>query len=326
MAIAHGTAVPVPTGWKLIQHLNKGDYVFSKEGLPIEIQSVHEYMPTEMYRVHLSDGLSVDVDKNANFPILTSYNRQVESNRPKRVRIYKVKQRYATVPQMLERGLVEWRQNFFSLNTVKPIHFLSEDHPVPPFIVGMWMTNRNTTDKYYIRPEFMDYVQKKIKSVGWSFIMKNHRLIEIRPSIKHAFLTKYAKMPTILPVAYFFGSVEQRIELLKGLVATKPMCYKENTDQFHIYSKDVKFLTGIQSICESLGIKTFVYHKEKCFTSELRFKTNINLHPKQPADSGTKNCIRRHIDKIELINSVPCIHIETKQPFVVGQGFLSVWH
>lgn len=313
-------------GWTLAKHLSKGDWVFSKDGLPIQIKSVQTYTPPEMFSINLSDGVYLDTDSHTKFPIQTLFDRQKES----RYRgIYKrwAKQKYATAPQMLEEGLTKgYDQSFYSIRTTKPVHFPFEDHPVPPFIVGMWMTRTNPNNRFQIQASMLEYVQKEIRKTGWSFKMHPRNILEVRPSIRTSFLTRYQTVPSKLPIEYTFGSIEQRIDLLRGLIATKPGAYNKKLDKFLIFSRNLNFLIEIQGICESLGIKTVVYRNETSLTHQLAFRTTHLLHPNQEKGKNIKGLDRRIVKTIEKIDPQPSIHIVTDEPFVVGQGFLPIWH
>ena len=326
MAISSNTPIPILDGWTLAKNLSKGDWVFSKEGKPIQIKSVQTYTPAEMFCVALSDGVYVDVDAHTKFPIQTLFDRQTES----RYRgIYKrwAKQKYASPLEMLERGLDGgYDQGFYSVRTTKPIHFPFEDHPVPPFIVGMWMTRTNPNNRYMLRESMVEYVQKEIRKTGWSFKMHPRNVMEIRPSIRTSFLTRYQTVPTKLPIEYTFGSVEQRIDLLRGVIATKPGSYNEKLDKFLIFSRNLNFLIVLQGICESLGMKTQVFENKSSFTHQLAFKSQLFLNPLQKSRKISKHFDRRIIKTIEKIDPKPSIHIVTDEPFVVGQGFLPIWH
>ena len=275
MALANNTPVPVPSGWVLAKYLKKGDYVLGSSGQPIQIESIQTYTPRTMYEVMMHDGVSVLTDKHAKFPVDTSYDRVNEANL-KHMRKRWRKQRYASVEEMLERGLLtKWNRKFYAVPNCQPIEFLSEDHPVPPFIVGMWMSRMNKSNQYLLPQETFEYIRKEIKMVGWSTKQTGEREVEIRPSIGTSFLTRYYSIPTKLPIEYTFGTVDQRIDLLRGLFAVKPMCYKEKYHRFELRSTDMNFLSTVQGVCESLGIKTILHRKEKCFANTLIFKTNI---------------------------------------------------
>ena len=326
MALADNTPIPIPQGWTLAKNLKVGDYVISWKGKPTKIMSLQTYQPQEMYEVTLNDGLSFKADKHTKLPVETTFDRQNEALL-KHVRPRRKKQRYATINQMMETGLYTKRmRKFYAVPNSQPIEFLIEDHPVPPFIVGMWMTNRNKTNVYTIPEERLDYVKKEIKLVGWSHKMLKNGRLEIRPSIATSFLTRYFSIPTDLPIEYTFGSMDQRIDLLRGLLALRPNCYDEKTHRFRIQSDDLKTLQTLQGICESLGIKTNAYSRETCFSHVLTFKTNIKLVPNQVYVKRMPAATRRMVAKIETIPTKECIHIETEEPFVVGQGFLPVWH
>jgi hypothetical protein len=327
MAVASNTPIPIPSGWTLAKHLKKGDYVFSKDGLPIQIVSTHEYTPTKCYTVTLNDGVYVDLDPHAKFPIRTIFNRQSESRPNKNLRTRKRIQKFANVEQMLERGLIDKNgYSFYSVENTAPIQYPTEDHPVPPFIAGMWMTRRNPNSRFTVHPSMEEYIKTNIKDCGWSFVQKKKGLIDLRPSIRTSFLTRYARVPTLLPDEYYFGSIDQRIELLRGLIALRPTSYDKKKDRFFIFSMDIRFLICIQGVCESLGMKTTVFHNATSISHQLTFRTNIQLHPEQEASLSLRNSVRRTIRKINEIEPVPCVHIETKEAFVIGQGFLPIWH
>lgn len=326
MAIASNTPVPIPNGWTLAKHLNKGDYVFNREGKPIQIKSVQEYTPQNTYEILLNDGVSLQVDNHARFPV-SDINRRWVENRYQGKRKRTAIQKYATPEELLDNGLTNARgDRIYSITNSKPIEFLWEDHPVPPFIVGLWMTKRNPKARFILRPENMEYIQKKIRSFGFNWVQEGDRLIEIRPSINHAFITKYPTVPKVIPLEYCFGSIEQRIELLQGFLALRTKCFNKKRKEFEVHSRDVRFLITIQGICESLGMKTQVFFNEASITHKLRFKTNIPLVPWQEFDTNLKNAGRRMIVDVKSAQNVSCIHINTAQPFVVGQGFLPVWH
>jgi hypothetical protein len=326
MAIASDTPVPVPSGWVQAGSLTAGDYVYGSDGLPQKVQTIHPYTPAQMYLVTMSDGVAIETDQHTRLPISTVNNRIVE-NKYKGKRKRTAKQKFATPTELLEHGLKGTNRNWlFSINNTQPIQFAHEDHPVPPFIAGMWMTRRNQQSHFCLREEVLEYAQKEIRSNGWAFVMLRKHLLEMRPNIRNSFLTRYPTIPTTLPVDYYFGSIEQRIDILRGLLVTNPGAYNKKTDEFLIHSRDLRHLIKLQGICESLGMKTQVFENKVSFTHRLRFKTNIVLLPWQKVEPNLKNAGRRSITGVEPIASLASIHITTEKPFVVGQGFLPIWH
>jgi intein/homing endonuclease len=326
MAIASNTPVPIPGGWTLAKHLKKGDYVFSSKGLPIQIVGTHEYVPLNCYEVLLNDGVSILVDNHTRFPV-SDINRRWVENQYQAKRKQRSIQKFASPEELLDIGLTTDRgDRIFSINNTAPIQFLWEDHPVPPFIAGMWMTKRNRRGRFILKPENIEFIKKKIRSYGWNYVEESGNLIEIRPSIAHAFITKYPTVPRLLPTEYCFGAIEQRIELLQGFLALRPNAYNKKRKEFEIFSTDIRFLIVIQGICESLGMKTHVFSRDHSSTHKLRFKTNIPLTKEQEIVPNLKNAGRRMITAVNTTQILSCIHIDTAQPFVAGQGFLPIWH
>ena len=325
MAIASNTPVPVIGGWKLASQLIPGDYVFSWDGYPIIVKSIQQYTPKQMFEVQLKDGVYLEVDGHTKFPAFTTRNRQRESRHQGKYKRHFI-QKYYTPEELLEKGLIDKRGwNVFSIENTKPIQFPYEDHPIPPFIVGLWAAKQKGKVKFTFDPKWITYVEKKIRSHGW-FTERKGNTLTFKQSINVSFLTRYPSIPTTLPIEYTFGSIEQRIEFLKGIVAMKPGSYNSRLDRFLMYSRSIRFLITLQGICESLGMKTFVFENKTSHTHQLTFKTDIPLHLEQETKLGIKGQKRRMITKVEKIEPRPAVHIETDAPFVVGQGFLPIWH
>ena len=325
MGIASNTPVPVLGGWKLAGQLTTKDYVFSWDGYPLPIKTIQHYVPHQMFDIQLKDGVYLEVDGHAKFPAFTTRNRQRESRHQGKYKRHYI-QRYYSPDDLLEKGLTDKRGwNVFSIENTDPIQFPFEDHPVPPFIVGLWAAKQRGKVNFTFETVWVEPVQKKIRALGWHTDRKGNTLT-FTQSIGVSFLTRYSRIPTTIPIEYTFGSVEQRIEFLKGIVAMKPGSYNARLDRFLIYARDLRFLITLQSICESLGMKSYVFDNKSSLTHQLTFKTDIQLHPKQQTQKGIKGHKRRMITKVEKIDPAPTVHIETDAPFVVGQGFLPIWH
>lgn len=324
MAIAANTPIPVLGGWKLASQLTTKDYVFSWDGFPLPIKTVQQFTPRQMYDVQLKDGVYIEVDEHAKFPAFTMFNRQRES-RKKTNRPRQYIQRYYSPEELLTHGLKNKRGwNNFSIENSAPLQYPTEDHPVPPFIVGLWAMKQRSKVRFTLHPDWVEPVQKKIRQLGW-FTERKRNTLTFKQSINTTFLTRYPKIPTTLPIEYTFGSTQQRTELLAGIVAFKPTAYNPDLDRFFIYSRSLRFLIQLQSVCESLGMKATVYQNDSSLTHQLTFKTDIRLHPDQPPPHK-KGHKRRMITNIKPIPPTTVVHIETDAPFVVGQGFLPIWH
>jgi hypothetical protein len=325
LAIASDTPVPIVGGWKLAHQLTTKDYVYSWDGYPVLIKTIQQYTPKEMFDVQLKDGIYVQVDNHTTFPAFTMQNRQRESRHKGKYKRHYI-QKYYSPTQLLEKGLTDKRGwNIFSIENAKPLQYPTEDHPVPPFIAGLWAAKWGKKVTFNFDPDWIDYAQKKIRAHGW-FTERKGNSLTFKQSINTTFLTRYQTVPTKIPIEYTFGSIDQRIEFLRGIVAMKPGCYNPQLDRFLIFSRNIRFLTVLQGICESLGMKTQVFNNSSSLTHQLTFATSILLHIHQKPVKRTKGDKRRMITQVEKTTPRPVVHIETDVPFVVGQGFLPIWH
>ena len=169
MAIEANTPVPIVNGWKLAKDLQKGDYVFSHQGNPIQIELVQPYTVKKGYEVLLNDGVSLSCDNHCRLPV-SDINRRWVENHSLGLRKPRAKQKFINPEQLLENGLTTVRgDRIYSINNCQPIQFMWEDHPVPPFIVGMWMTRRNRQANFNLKEENVQYIKRRIRECGWNF-------------------------------------------------------------------------------------------------------------------------------------------------------------
>ena len=326
MAIAADTPIPTPLGWYYADELKVGQLVFDRFGNATEIKSIQPYTPKEMFEVVCSDGSYVEGDRFLKINITTAAHRTTYRQHTGK-RNFKRRLFFRTAKELFDGPLTERRNRLnYAINNVQPVHFYTEDHPVPPFIVGLWCIWCNKSNKFTLRTDMVEYVKAKIKESGWTAVHKEGRTIEIRPSILLSFLTKYQTIPTKLPIDYTFGSVEQRIEFLRGLFARLPYVYKKKRDVFEFLGRNEKFLNLIQGVCESLGIRAMLSSVPNTKSFNLTFKTSIQLVPHQEKKGSHVSYQHRLIQEVNKIPPKKCIHFETDKPIAVGQSYLSVWH
>ena len=325
MAVSADTPIPTPTGWIFASLLTVGQLVFDRFGHATKVTAIQNYTPKKMYEVLFDDHAYLQGDEHLKLDIVPEFVR-INRAQTKTQQKHKQKLRLTPVSHLLTLNL-KIRNNTrygYSTEVIDPVNFYSEDHPVPPFIVGLWSAYRNKYDTFTIPPQFLDYVKRKIKECNWTPVHRKGNIITIRPSIRPAFLTKYATIPTTIPMDYYFGSIEQRLELLRGMICRKPRCYNEKTGKFNIKCPDAKALARLQGLCESLGIKTLATEKTSG-EKYLVFHTNHQIHHNQVIKKTSRKRKYRYIKEIVEIKPKPCVHIETEKPFAVGQVYTTTW-
>jgi replicative DNA helicase len=314
--------------WKPAHKLQVGDYVFDRKGKPVRIKLIQEYRAQDCYEVTFSDLLSVRGDSRLTFIAedekyrkrISSYKGVLKFRRP----LQKVSM------QTLVDGPLTGRNNgrLYSVPTTDPIKLPHQDLPVPPFVFGFWFFNRNTKKVMHAPVETYPEVAARFKDSGYIpkvvyGISKASTYFTTTPSIEQQLAPL---IPTQIPNNYLMGSVEQRLELLSGIMYSQPKRYNPKNDKF-MFSHRVKgVVTKIQHLAESLGSNTTLVLYKFNNTFRLTFKTPFKLLDNQQPKILKVHPSRRRIIDVQKITPQSCVHIETDGEdgtFLVGEGYIA---
>ena len=329
MAICVNTLVPSPNGWFKAGELKKGDLVFDRDGMAQLVTSTQLYTPSSMYRLWYSDGTHIESDQHQRVQTVTEGKRymqfKINKNRQRAKRSDSTTE-FSSMQSLFDGPLRDKRDRLnLSTKTCDPVNYYTEDHPVPPFIVGWWFTNRNLRqDNLLIDPRLKQYFRKEIEKLRWKTIQKKNGKIKIPQPIDTTMLVRYPTIPNIMPVHYMFGSVEQRISLLRGIMMNYPDSYKPELDRFILKTRRKSFAKVICGLLESLGIRSMATPKKPYI--HIKFATDIQLIPWQVNTKPKTAYQYRLIAEVHEIEPRPCIHIETERPMLISAAYISSWH
>jgi hypothetical protein len=151
---------------------------------------------------------------------------------------------------------------------------------------------------------------------------------DLRKKLKENNLLKNKHIPQI----YLRSSIDQRMELLRGLMDTDGSITK--TQSFEFYQKNYEFILQVVELLSSLGIKSRVSRKSinQCWYYTVRFASKekvFNLPRKLELinfnGKGRPQNKRHYIQKIEKVDSVPvaCIQVDSDDHlFLCGRTFI----
>lgn len=333
MAIAADTPIPTIKGWLPASQLMVGDFVFDQYGLPQRVKTLQSYIPQEMYRVELDDGLSLEGDQHLAFYPQTKRNRINISQFLSRRRADKVRQpnrrKMAVAKRSVEQLIAAGLHNpddgryEFTIPTCEPLNYPYQDHPVPPFVAGLWFAAPRYDNTIKKTKQFHDHVKERLRDVGYKVTDKSTTRFSASPQITRAFLARYVAIPKVLPQEYLVGTAEQRIDLLAGIMCSSDNTYNQERDTYFYRTCNKQFCRMIQNLCESLGIRTMSrINSAEYNIYEIRFRTELPLVPNRNIKPKTIKFKRRTLRKIEAIKPFTCVHIETEGQFLAGEGYI----
>ncbi|MDR2116296.1 MAG: hypothetical protein LBP87_07940 [Planctomycetaceae bacterium] len=276
-SVAINTPILTPDGWVSIGQLKVGDRVVGGDGKFCNVIGVYPQGKKQIYRIWFKDGIYTDCDKNHLWQVNTA-TRNWRGNH----------HLVLTTGELIERGIYSkvgaWGlQSKWYIPIVKPIQFEKKELPIPPYAMGAMLGNGSfsrqvsfsSVDNEVVRRVKNDLIQWEMVSVGnakdYRFNKGNNSESLFDVFVKLGLAYHHASSKFI-PHDYLFSSIEDRIELLHGLMDTdgtvlKSGCKngKGNTAQYCTVSQQL--CADIIHLVRSLGgIATYRIRKKPKFT------------------------------------------------------------
>jgi len=328
MAILATEKVLTHNYWKPAYKVEIGDYLFDRNGQPTKVTLVQQYRSEECYRVTLSDGLTISGDKHLSFPT-ENVKYRIRTHTYKSVHKFRRPLRPISIQSLLNTPLKnKFNHLVYSIPSTKPVSLSHQDLPVPAFVFGYWFFNRNATNHIRAPKAYQDIIPQKLKDQGYQITQqrchKTHRMVySTNPKIETQLI---GTSLSSIPDNYLLSSVEQRIDLLSGILYARRAQYNLKEDRFNITLKSYQLIRQIQGLVESLGIKTNLSYREDNNEYVFSFRSRLQLMDHQVSPKIKVHQTRRFIEHVKQIEPQMCVHIETEgadKSFLVGEGYIS---
>jgi hypothetical protein len=331
MAITATQSVLTLDYWKYARHIEVGDWVFDKDGKPVQVTLVQQYHAEECYEVMFDDYLTISGDARLSFRAENEkYRKRLHEYKMVKKNGFKRPLKFLSVTEIQEIGLLGRNdRKEFSIPTTKPIQFPAQTPGIPPFIFGYWFFNRKSHKTFTANAEAKDFIYQKFKDAGY----KTTELNAIRGGLQRFYEEPNIEwqlapnIPTKIPTNYLMASPEERVELLSGLINGKPRQYDKKTDWFRVTTGDFPTIQQIQGLVESLGCRTRVKQDAHYGYYTLSFRTKHTLVPHQVSKPVKVHHARRYIKQISTLPGQMVVHIETTgddNSILAGEGYISV--
>lgn len=306
-AISHGTKIPTPKGWRIVEDIKVGDQLFDRTGKPTNVIGVYPQGKQKVYRVHLKDGRHIDCNaehlwsvyngRSEDLTTLTTME-MIKGINGKKGRGYKY-----SVPI---NGVVDYEKKELPLNpyllgvilgdgcVTKPnarFAISSSNDIIPNEVARILGTtavrNPHNYNYHFLLPEG-NIGNKKCLSV---LDVLGDTLPELIGKYSH---TKY------IPEEYLLGSPEQRMELFTGLMDTDGSVSKRDETRMAKIGYDStsrKLIEQIAELSRSLGIETHTTKQPDSRKGNTCYSITFTL-----PSSEQQSLFRFAPEKIERIN------------------------
>lgn len=333
------TPIPTPSGFVKMGDLKDGDYVFGTDGIPTKVKKAWDVMENRnCYEITFDNGETIIADENHNW---YTQSRTERKN--------KIDGSVKTTKEILETLTV-------GKKTLEPNHRIkispAVEYPekkleISPYILGLWLGDgsRNSA-RIYCGPNDYDELKKLIENEGIltsSSSNDEQRYVSMIGNSKQDQNCPIKLFKNInvynnkhIPDNYMFSSIEQRKELLRGLMDTDGYVNTRGTCQF--YSSNYNLHIQVRSLLSSLGVKSSVtskipkikdkmYDEHYIITFKPTFECFKFKRKKERQNLQLKNTRSEYfyIKEIKEIESRPvrCITVEAENHlFLCGNTYI----
>lgn len=252
------TPIPTPDGWTTMGELKDGQEIFTTNGNTTKILKAHDVMYNRnCYEVEFSNGEIIVADEDHNW--WTQSRTERKRNCKGSVKTTKEILQTLHVGQKIKESAHRIRQT-------DPVPYPEKDLPVDPYLLGVWLGDGHTNgnrisshkDDY---EEMMQYIHECHDGKVFAVQEKGRNTFNIH---LHDFTKKLKEIGVFgdkhIPRKYIQSSVQQRLELIRGLMDTDGTIDRRSPKcEFCTIKKEIA--NAVSEILFSLGIQNSITTK-----------------------------------------------------------------
>ncbi|MDR1938766.1 MAG: DEAD/DEAH box helicase [Tannerellaceae bacterium] len=344
--------IPTPSGWVKLGDIKIGDQLFSRDGSVQSIKGVYPQGVISTYRVTMNDNTYVDCNNEHIWCVM-------DTNRRKRGTGWTTK----TTQELIDSG-VAYRNNQkriesgrsatlkWEIPLCNPVNFPKKNYLIPPYtlgaLIGDGCSHKVSSPEFSLPESKIGIIEKIRKELPVSMEItggaghKNvfhYRIVSSKKDYHHSnsYIEEIRRLgldklsaDKFIPVEYLNGSIEQRFDLLAGLMDTDGSCIKNRTI-FHTTS--LRIANNIKELVESLGGVAIVHSydrtkENKKIEYQINIRTKFNpfylQYKKQKWSPSKVFCPARRIKSIEYIGEreQKCIKVSSPDHLYLTNNYI----
>jgi hypothetical protein len=244
------TPLATPDGWTTMGAVRIGDQVFGIDGTPVVVIAKSDVHLNRCYRVTFDDTTSIICDDEHLWQIRSGY-----PNHPARAGAVLRTDQLANEVRSRVTGQHHWQ-----IVMPEPLQLPMQMLPIDPYVYGCWLGDgyRNGGTITGIDNELFDLIQARGYHVGEPHGTDPHKtatrnVFGLRRQLRAAGLLGHREIPQI----YLRGSIEQRIDLLHGLMDTDGS-WNATRNQAVLSTVNKATMTTVYELVVSLGERPLI--------------------------------------------------------------------
>lgn len=311
--IVQGNAAPLhsliatPAGWKRMGDIRVGDDVLTPFGTVTTVTGVYPRGVRPVYRLTLRDGSSAESCNEHLWPIerWKSSVKYLGGKTEDGKRAYgggndgKTAERVTEIvtTDELKSRVDKGRQ--VDLPRIMPVAYPEADLPLDPYVLGALIGDGHIGKAGFSwlscnDEEIVEEIRRRGHTVSEYKVKDGHRLtysvLGVSKHLRGLGIVGKRSWEKSIPAAYLFGSVQQRTDLLRGLMDTDGTISRKGEMEFTSASRELA--EDVQKLVRSLGGRV-----------AINVKTNVKYtSPNQPTPKEARDAYRVQNIRLSEIN------------------------
>lgn len=341
-ALRYGTRVITPQGeWKRVEEMKVGQYLIGSDGRPTKILKVRDFNDLELYRITFTDGTEIECCKD-HLWTLRKYREGLVT-----LTTEEIAKDYFHVDSRLG-----WKTRHYHLPQIEPVQFEEKEVLIPPYVMGVLLgdggfhgdtvfTNDDSGIVEGVSALLPAHMEVRSRGVYHSIVNKTRKGFpknDYTEELKRLGLMHKKSYEKWVPKEYIYTSVQNRLELLAGLIDTDGYAPGGGSLQFQTSSPLLQ--RDVIEIVQSLGgfvrrgdyVASYKNKKDELVTTRRTWTLSISLDKDMilPLRGRKKDRYRRvktelrAIDRIEKIENSGgrCFIVDADDHLFLTEGYI----
>ena len=356
-ALPNYTRIPTPNGWTTVGEVKVGDYLFDRHGNPTKVLAIYpQPEKKQVYRVHFKSGRIAECCEEH---LWSYYHNSSTGN----------KLTTSTLKEMIAnpKGLRNSGHNYrWSIPICEPVKYSEKKYSIDPYVMGLILGDGSfrydasqkgfafsSNDEELVKEikERMGYSRHKKnsgKNYNWMFELPeggNHKNVWVEDLLKdYPSLWQTKSETKFIPQDFLFGSVEQRFDLLAGLLDTDGSIDKKGRINFTTVSPYLR--DNLIELCESLGMtcsygvnkRTEKYTTGEAYNVHIQAKKEdkVRMFKLKRKYDIALNCLNNNkrserrdrdsiikIEKTDIYTDMTCFYVDNEEHLFLMNNFIT---
>ena len=341
--------IPTPEGFKRMGDIKVGDKIFGSDGKEHNVLKTFPHKDKEIYRVKFSDGTFAECGLEHLWVV-----------RDSNMRIRKKGWKTMSLKEMLESGLTydDKKRKEDGLNprskyeipVSEPVNYKEKEYFIHPYVLGYCIGDGNMCNGS-INISIPDFEKESVYRIE-SLLNKNfhlnedrstncprYRIIENKRSDKNLYIREFKRLKLnikgnykFIPEEYKMGSIQQRLDLLRGLMDSDGTIQNNNKIIFNTISE--KLANDVKELVYSLGGVARIHHYDRRKEGKnIEYHVNIQIKENpfyltrkaEKYHPTFKKYCTKHIVSAEYVRNedAQCLYVDSEDhTYLTGKSYI----